>query len=187
MGGACPSRAPPTPSVEGSRAPPPPLVGGWYLDGRNWLHVAVKVVITDGVDGGLRGSGTICADDVMVVYFDHRPHRHVQGHIQANGNIKWENRKEWFKDPGEWPDHGGSAFGSAPHLPISPGSGSEAMLPRSSDSNAMEFGTAASGPGASQPGSTAKAALAGATSHSPGDSQPRTTWRDAPASVDEFQ
>ena len=97
MGGACPSRAPPTSSVEGSRAPPPPLVGGWYRDGRNWVHVEVKVVITDGVGGGVSGSGTMSAADVMVVHFDHRPHRHVQGHIQPNGDIKWENGRAWFK------------------------------------------------------------------------------------------
>ena len=130
MGGACPSRAPPTPSVEGSRAPPPPLVGGWYRDGRNWVHVDVNVVITDGVGGGLRGSGTMPAADVMVVHFDHLPHRHVQGHIQPNGDIKWANGKAWLKYEGEWQDHGGSASGSAPHLPISPGSASESMSPK---------------------------------------------------------
>ena len=130
MGGACPSRAPPTPFVEGSRAPPPPLVGGWYRDGRNWVHVEVNVVITDGVGGGLRGSGTIPAADVMVVHFDHLPHRHVQGHIQPNGDIKWANGKAWLKYEGEWQDHGGSASGSAPHLPISPGSASESMSPK---------------------------------------------------------
>ena len=129
MGGACPSRAPPTPSVEGSRAPPPPLVGGWYRDGKNWVHVKVIVVITDGVDGGLRGSGTMPAADVMVVHFDHLRHRHVQGHIQSNGDIKWANGKAWLKYEGEWQDHGGSASGSAPHLSISPGSASESMSP----------------------------------------------------------
>ena len=129
MGGACPSRAPPTPSVEGSRAPPPPLVGGWYRDGRNWVHVDVNVVITDGVGGGLRGSGTMPAADVMVVHFDHLPHRHVRGDIQPNGDIKWANGKAWLKYEGEWQDHGGSASGSAPHLPISPGSASESMSP----------------------------------------------------------
>ena len=129
MGGACPSRAPPTSSVEGSRAPPPPLVGGWYRDGRNWVHIEVNVVITDGSGGELRGSGTMPAADVMVVHFDHLPHRHVQGHIQPNGDIKWANGKAWLKYEGEWQDHGGSASGSAPHLPISPGSASESMSP----------------------------------------------------------
>ena len=149
MGGACPSRAPPTHFVEGLRAPPHPLVGGWYRDGRNWLHVEVKVVITDGVDGGLSGSGIMRAADVMVVHCDHRPHRHVQGHIQPNGDIKWANGKAWLKYEGEWQDHGGSASGSAPHLPISLGSTSESMSPRSRDSNAMDFGAASSGLGAS--------------------------------------
>jgi len=87
------------------------------------------VVITDGVGGGLRGSGTMPAADVMVVHFDHLPHRHVQGHIQPNGDIKWANGKAWLKYEGEWQDHGGSASGSAPHLPISPGSASESMSP----------------------------------------------------------
>ena len=93
MGGACPSRAPPTPSVEGSRAPPPPLVGGWYRDSRNWVRGEVNVVITDGVGGGLRGSGTMLAADDMVMHLDNHPHRHVQGHIQPNGDIKWANGK----------------------------------------------------------------------------------------------
>ena len=43
MGGACPSRAPP--------------VGGWYDNCGKWVHVEVKVVISDGKDGGLRGEG----------------------------------------------------------------------------------------------------------------------------------
>ena len=129
MGGACPSRAPPIPSVEGSRAPPPPLVGGWYRDGKNWVHVKVNVVITDGVDGGLRGSGTMPAADVMVVHFDHLRHRHVQGHIQSNGDIKWANDKEWLKYKGEWQDPGKSASGRAPHLPISVGSAIESKSP----------------------------------------------------------
>ena len=181
MGGACPSRAPPTHVVEGLRAPPHPLVGGWYQDGGNWLHVEVRVVITDAIDGGLSGSGTMPAADVMVVHFDHRPHRQVQGRIQANGDIEWDNGKAWVKYEGAGQDHGGSASGSAPHLPISPGSASESMSPRSRDSNAMDFGAASSGPGASQPGSTSKAAPLGAASPSPGDSQPRITSRDAPA------
>ena len=170
MGGACPSRAPPT-----------PLVGGWYRDGNKWVHVKVNVVITDGVDDGLRGSGTMPAVGVMVVHFDHLSHRHVQGHIQSNGDIEWANGKEWLKYEGEWPDPGKSESGRAPHLPISAGSASESMLPRSRDSNAMDLGAASSGPGASQPGSTSKAAPPGAASPSPGDSQPRTTSRDSPA------
>ena len=114
MGGACPSRAPPTPSVEGSRAPPPPLVGGWYRDGRNWVHVEVNVVITDGVGGGLRGSGTMPAADVMVVHFDHLPHRHVQGHIQPNGDIKWANGKAWLNYYGEWQSPGSAGESLSP-------------------------------------------------------------------------
>ena len=122
MGGACPSRAPPTPSVEGSRAPPPPLVGGWYRDGRNWVHVEVNVVITDGVGGGLRGSGTMPAADVMVVHFDHLPHRHVRGDIQPNGDIKWANGKAWLQYKGRGP-------AAAPWLSMSPGSASDSMSP----------------------------------------------------------
>ena len=121
MGGACPSRAPPTPSVEGSRAPPPPLVGGWYRDGRNWVHVEVNVVITDGVGGGLRGSGTMPAADVMVVHFDHLPNRPVQGHIQ-HGEIKWANGKAWLQYKGRGP-------AVAPWLSMSPGSASESLSP----------------------------------------------------------
>ena len=181
MGGACPSRAPPTHVVEGLRAPPHPLVGGWYQDGGNWLHVEVRVVITDAIDDGLSGSGTMPAADVMVVHFDHRPHRQVQGRIQANGDIEWDNGKAWVKYEGAGQDHGGSASGSAPRLPISLGSTSESMSPRSRDSNARDCGVASSGPGASQPGSTSKAAPLGAASPSPGDSQPRITSRDAPA------
>ena len=100
MGGACPSRAPPTPSVEGSRAPPPPLLGGWYREGRNWVHMDVHVVITDGVGGGLRGSGTMrtTADDmVMVVHFDHlQQNRPLAGHIQPNGDQmgEWQGMVE---------------------------------------------------------------------------------------------
>ena len=113
MGGACPSRAPPTPSVEGSRAPPPPLLGGWYRDGRNWVHMDVNVVITDGIGGGLRGSGTMPAADIMVVHFDHLPHRDVQGHIQPNGDIKWANGKEWLKYNGEWQSPGPASESSS--------------------------------------------------------------------------
>ena len=116
MGGACPSRAPPTPSVEGSRAPPPPLLGGWYRDGRNWVHMDVNVVITDGVGGGLRGSGTMPAADIMVVHFDHLPHRDVQGHIQPNGDIKWANGKAWLKYEGEWQSPGSASESLSPGL-----------------------------------------------------------------------
>ena len=126
MGGACPSRAPPTPSVEGSRAPPPPLVGGWYRDGKNWVRAEVNVVIT----GDMHGNGTMPAADVVVMHFEHNPHRGVRGDIQPNGDIKWANGKAWLKYEGEWQDHGGSASGSAPHLPISPGSASESMSPK---------------------------------------------------------
>ena len=98
MGGTCPSRA---------RAAP---VGGWYRDGRNWVYVEIKVVIT-GVahrPPRLRGSGTMrtTADDmVMVVHFDHlQQNRPLAGHIQPNGDIKWpHNNKEWVRDKGAWP------------------------------------------------------------------------------------
>ena len=73
------------------------------------------MVITDGVGGGLRGSGTMPATDIMVVHFDHLPHRDVQGHIQPNGDIKWANGKAWLKYEGEWQ---------------SPGSASESMSPK---------------------------------------------------------
>ena len=80
MGGACPSRAPP--------------VGGWYRNCGKWVHVEVKVVISDGKDGGLRGEGHMSATNVMTVYFDHRP-RPLRGEIQPNGNISWGNAKTW--------------------------------------------------------------------------------------------
>ena len=130
MGGACPSRAPPTPSVEGSRAPPPPFVGGWYRDGKNWVRAEVNVVIT----GDMHGNGTMPAADVVVMHFAHNPHRGVRGDIQPNGDIKWENGKVWVKYEGEWQDHGGSASGSA--LPASrrrqalPASRSSSLPPR---------------------------------------------------------
>ena len=96
MGGTCPSRA---------RAAP---VGGWYRDGRNWVYVEIKVVITGDRPSRLRGSGTMrtTADDmVMVVHFDHlQQNRPLAGHIQPNGDIKWpHNNKEWVRDKGAWP------------------------------------------------------------------------------------
>ena len=96
MGGTCPSRA---------RAAP---VGGWYRDGRNWVYVEIKVVITGDRRSRLRGSGTMrtTADDmVMVVHFDHlQQNRPLAGHIQLNGDIKWpHNNKEWVRDKGAWP------------------------------------------------------------------------------------
>ena len=111
------------------------------------------MVITDGVDGGLSGSGTMPAADVMVVHFDHRPHRQVQGRIQSNGDIIWENGKEWFKYEELRQGHGGSASGSASDMPC-----------RHAVSSVS---------GASQPGSTSNAAPLGATCPSHGDSQPR--------------
>ena len=74
MGGTCPSRA---------RAA---AVGGWYRDGHKWVHVQNTLVITDGCTDGLRGSGRMSTADVMVVYFDHRPHVRRKGHIQPNGD-----------------------------------------------------------------------------------------------------
>ena len=65
------------------------------------------------------------------VHFDHLRHRHVQGHIQSNGDIKWANGKEWLKYEGEWQDPGESASDRAPHLPISAGSASESKSPES--------------------------------------------------------
>ena len=81
MGGACPSRAPP--------------VGGWYDNCGKWVHVEVKVVISDGKDGGLRGEGEMSATNVMTVRFDHRRDRQLRGEIQPNGNISWGNDKTW--------------------------------------------------------------------------------------------
>ena len=91
MGGVCPSRVPPT-----------PFVGGWYRDGRKWVHVEVNVVITDTAEGGLRGSGTMQEAGVMVVHFDHHQDRLVRGVIQPNGDINWANGKAWSKYTGQW-------------------------------------------------------------------------------------
>ena len=41
--------------------------------------------------------------DVMVVYFDHRPHARRDGHIQPNGDIEWDNNIKWVKHEGAWP------------------------------------------------------------------------------------
>ena len=59
-------------------------------------------MITDGVGGGLRGSGTMPAADVMVVHFDHHQDRLVRGVIQPNGAINWANGKAWSKYTGQW-------------------------------------------------------------------------------------
>ena len=85
MGGTCPSRA---------RAV---AVGGWYRDGHKWVHVQNTLVITDGCTDGLRGSGRMSTADVMVVYFDHRPHVGLDGHIQPNGDIEWDNNIKWVR------------------------------------------------------------------------------------------
>ena len=78
-------------------------VGGWYRDGLNWVHVEIKLVITDVCTDGLRGSGRMSTADVMVVYFDHRPHVRRERHIQPNGDIEWDNNKKWVRHEGAWP------------------------------------------------------------------------------------
>ena len=122
MGGVCPSRVPPT-----------PFVGGWYRDGRKWVHVEVNVVITDTAEGGLRGSGTMQEAGVMVVHFDHHQDRLVRGVIQPNGDINWANGKAWSKYTGQW---------------RSPVPASESLSPSSASD--MAFGES---PGSAQRGS----------------------------------
>ena len=90
MGGVCPSRVSPT-----------PFLGGWYRDGRKWVHVEVNVVITDTAEGGLRGSGTMQEAGVMVVHFDHHQDRLVRGVIKPNRDINWANGKAWSKYTGQ--------------------------------------------------------------------------------------
>ena len=66
--GACPSRALPS--------------GGWYRDGRGrWVHVEVKVIISDGCDNGLRGEGTMVATNVLAASFAHRPNNPLRGEV----------------------------------------------------------------------------------------------------------
>ena len=85
MGGACPSPAPP-------RVP----LGGWYLDGQRWVHVEIKVVITDDQrDDGLRGEGGMSSTNALEVYFEHAPGRQRRGVMEAEGDILWDNGKTW--------------------------------------------------------------------------------------------
>ena len=86
MGAVCPSRA----SVV--------RLGGWYFEpGYNkrghYFHVAVEV--SDGIPGGVRGSGRLIPPNHVEVRFVHKPHRVQTGTIQPDGSIRWDNGKTW--------------------------------------------------------------------------------------------
>ena len=82
MMGACPSRALP--------------LGGWYRDGRGrWVHVEVKVIISDGCDNGLRGEGAMVATNVLAASFAHRPNTQLRGEVGPNGEISGDNGQTW--------------------------------------------------------------------------------------------
>ena len=94
MGGSCPSRA-----VGPTRAASGVPVGGWYRDGTKWVHVRVQVTISDGVDGGIRGTGKLLDTNNFEVYFAHKPRCPRRGEIQQNGDIAWNT---WDNSAREW-------------------------------------------------------------------------------------